>query len=188
MRYDDRIIDQIQTANDIAEVIGQVLPLKRAGRNLKANCPFHGEKTPSFMVNPEKQIYHCFGCGVGGSVFSFLMRYENLSFPEAVRHLAERANIPLPVESRGEQGAGDTEKIYEVYRLAVEYYRSQFLESAQAKPARDYFFGRGYDAAFAEEFKIGWAPEGWRGLLEVLTRKGFPEPLLLKTGLVLKSP
>lgn len=188
MRYDERIIDQVQTANDIVDVIGQVLPLKRSGRNLKANCPFHGEKTPSFMVNPEKQIYHCFGCGVGGSVFSFLMKYENLSFPEAVRQLAERANIPLPVESRGEKGAGDSEKIYEIYRLAVEYYRSQFLQSAQAKPARDYFFGRGYDAAFAEEFKIGWAPDGWRGLLEFLTKKGFPEPLLLKTGLVLKSP
>jgi DNA primase len=188
MRYDDRIVDQVQSANDIVEIIGQYVPLKRSGRNLKGLCPFHQEKTPSFMVNAEKQIFHCFGCGTGGDAFSFLMKYENMSFPEALRRLAERAHITLPEKSFGkEDGPSDNEKFYEIYRLACEFYRRQFLDPQMGKSAREYFAQRKFDEALSEEMKMGWAGESWDGLLQFLRKKGFEEPLLLKSGLVCRS-
>ena len=120
MRYEDRVIDQVQAANDIVEIISQFVPLKKAGRNFKGLCPFHPEKTPSFMVHPEKQIFHCFGCGAGGNVFSFLMRYENLSFPEALRELAGKAHVTLPEPTEGKSAKpGETAQFYEMYRLAA---------------------------------------------------------------------
>ena len=160
MRCDDHIVEQVQTANDIVEVIGQYVPLKRAGRNSKGLCPFHQEKTPSFMVQPEKQIFHCFGCGVGGDVFSFLMKYENATFPEVLRELAERAHIPLPERSpRTTEGPSEKEQLYEIHRLAMEYYHALFKDPVQGKTARDYFVKRRFDLALADEFKVGWAPE-----------------------------
>lgn len=189
MKYDERIIDQVQSAHDIVEVIGQYLTLKRSGRNFKACCPFHGEKTPSFMVQPEKQIFHCFGCGLGGDVFTFLMRQENMSFPEALRMLAEKAGIRLPEpDKRQKEGASDSEQLYEIYRLAAEYYHNLFKDPVHGKTARDYFQKRGFDLSLAEELKMGWALDGWRGLLEFLSKKGFSENLLLKSALVVRSP
>jgi DNA primase len=188
MRYDERIVDQVQSANDIVEIIGQYVPLKRSGRNLKGLCPFHQEKTPSFMVNAEKQIFHCFGCAAGGDVFSFLMRYENMSFPEAIRRLAERAHIQLPEKSLGqEEGTSDNEKYYEIYRLACDFYRKQFLEPQMGKLARDYFFQRKFDDALSEEMKMGWAGDSWDGLLQFLRKKGFEDQLILKSGLICRS-
>ncbi len=189
MRFDERVIDQVQAANDIVEVIGQFIPLKRSGRNLKACCPFHQEKTPSFMVQPEKQIFHCFGCGVGGNVFSFLMRYENSNFPEALRRLAERAHIQLP-EPKARQGEGPSEndQLYQVYQWAAEYYHQFFLDPVQGENARTYFEKRGFDLEIAKEFKIGWAPDAWRGLFEFLSKKGFTEKVLLKSSLIHRSP
>lgn len=190
MRYEDRIVDEVQAANDIVEIIGQYLPLKRAGRNFKGLCPFHQEKTPSFMVNPEKQIFHCFGCSAGGDVFSFLMRHENSSFPEVLRQLAERAHIRLPEResSRDDEAGKEKEQIYEAYRLAADYYHAEFLHPVRGKPAREYFIQkRGFSEELAREFKIGWAPEAWRGLLEFLTKKGFSEQLLVKARLVNRS-
>ncbi|MDD5217969.1 MAG: DNA primase [Candidatus Omnitrophica bacterium] len=188
MKYEERIVEEVQAANDILEVISQYVPTKRAGRNFKGLCPFHQEKTPSFMVNPEKQIFHCFGCGLGGDVFSFLMRYENMSFPEAVRALAERAHIALPEASRNrDEGPSDTERLYEVYRLATEYYHALFCHPERGKPARDYWCKRGYGDETAREFKMGWAPDEWHGLYEFLSKKGFDEALLLKSGLVHRS-
>ena len=105
----DRVVEDVRGASDIVEIIGQFVTLKKAGRNFKGLCPFHGEKSPSFMVHPEKQIFHCFGCGVGGDVFSFLMRQDNMSFPEALRHLAERAHIAIP-ENAWKKSAGSVFK------------------------------------------------------------------------------
>ena len=96
----ENIIDEIQTRIDIAEVIGRYVPLQRAGRHFKANCPFHKEKTPSFMVNTDKQIFHCFGCGIGGNIFSFLMQHDRMTFPEAVRQLADHLGIHVPAEEK----------------------------------------------------------------------------------------
>lgn len=189
IRYEDQTIDQVLSANDIVEVISQYLPLKRSGRNFKAVCPFHPEKTPSFMVNAEKQIFHCFGCGAGGNVFSFLMRYENSSFPEVLRQLAERAGIRLPDrDMKKSEKTSETERLYEIYRHACDYYHALFLKSEEAGAARAYFLGRGFQEAEALEFKIGWAPEGWRGLFETLSKKGFDEGILLKSGLIQRSP
>lgn len=188
MRYDERTIDQVQSANDIVELISQYAPLKKAGRNFKALCPFHQEKTPSFMVQPEKQIFHCFGCGVGGDVFSFIMRYENLSFPEALRQLAEKAHITLPEPTEGKnEKSGETAQFYEIYRLAADYYHAQFLDPQKGKRARDYFLKRGFDLALAAELRIGWASERWQELFVFLSKKGFSEALLLRSGLVFKS-
>ncbi|MBI3312955.1 MAG: DNA primase [Candidatus Omnitrophica bacterium] len=190
MRYEDKVVEEVQRANDIVEIISQFLPLKRTGRHFKANCPFHQEKTPSFIVNAEKQIFHCFGCQAGGDVFSFLMRYENLNFPEALRQLAERANIRLPEPSRKNpaEGPSDKEKLYEIYRLAQDFYHARFCHPEAGKAAREYWKKRGFEESLAMEFKIGWAPADWRLLYEFLIKKGFPEALLLKTGLIQRSP
>lgn len=188
MRYEDHLIDQIQTANDIVDVISQYVPLKRSGRNFKAPCPFHQEKTPSFMVHPEKQIFHCFGCGAGGNVFSFIMRYDNMNFPEALRQLAERAHIRLPEPTaRKGEGPTETEQLYEAYRLACEYYHAQWLHPERGNAARVYLNGRGFDEELTKEFKIGWALPAWRGLFEFLSKKGFSDSLLLRAGLIQRS-
>ena len=127
MRYDERIIDQVQSAHDIVEVISQYVKLKKSGRNYKGLCPFHPEKTASFMVQPEKQIFHCFGCSAGGDVFGFVMKYENLSFPEAVRQLAERAGITLPQWEKANDGTSrETDQVYDIYKIAADFYYEKF--------------------------------------------------------------
>lgn len=189
MKFDQQIVDRVQSGNDIVEIIGQYLTLKRSGRNLKACCPFHQEKTPSFMVNPEKQIFHCFGCSAGGDVFSFLMRHENMTFPEALRQLAERAGITLPeYSSKQGEGPSENERLYEIYRYAMDFYHAQYKDPVKGKMARDYFQKRGFEAALADELKMGWAPEGWRNLFDFLSKKGFQESILLKSALVMRSP
>lgn len=188
MRFDDRIVDQVQAANDIVDVISQVVPLKKAGRNFKGRCPFHEEKTPSFMVSAEKQIYHCFGCGAGGNVFGFLMQYENMNFPEALRRLADRAHISLPEKSEfRKEGQSEQEKVFEIYQAASEYYRDLFWHPEQGKAARDYFEKRGFGLELAKEFVVGWAPDAWRGLFEYLSKKGFGEAFILKARLINRS-
>ena len=145
MRYEDRVIEEVQSLNDIVEVVSGYLPLKRSGRTFKALCPFHSEKAPSFIVHPEKQIFHCFGCNVGGSVFAFLMKYENLSFPEALRNLAERAHYALPEPEKGQRReVSDSESIYEVYRLAQEYYSANLNHPEKGTAARNYLVQRGF--------------------------------------------
>ncbi len=190
MAYDDSVKEQVRMATDIVDLITQYVPLKRMGRNFKACCPFHQEKTPSFMVHPEKQIFRCFGCGAGGDVFAFLIRHENMNFPEALRMLADRANIRLPEVSRHEskEKTGETEQLYEICREAAEYYHQLFFHPAKGAKAREYFYKRGYDESVAREFMLGWSEEDWKGLFEHLSRKRFSEPLMLKSGLVHRSP
>ena len=186
-REQDDVVERVAAANDIVEVISQYVPLKRSGRNFKACCPFHGEKTPSFMVQPEKQLFHCFGCQVGGDVFSFLMRYENLTFPEALKMLADRAHITLP-ERRfpKDEASSRKEKIYEIYRVAVDFYQNLFLSDA-GKTARAYLAKRGITDETVREFKVGWAPDEWRTLYDHLTKKGYSEALLKQSALIQQS-
>lgn len=188
MRYDDEIVERVQSLNDIIEVISGYIPLKRAGRNFKALCPFHPEKTPSFMVSADKQIFHCFGCGTGGDVFSFLMKYENLTFPEALKQLAGRVHVALPEPLKGQGSDSISGRLYDVYEEAARYYRRNLEDRELGRPARDYLEGRGFDPAGLGEFGIGFALPDWRGLLEHLVRKGFKEDFLVRAGLVLKSP
>jgi DNA primase len=175
-------IEQVKGASDIVEVIGGYVTLKKAGANYKANCPFHQEKTPSFVVSPEKQIYRCFGCGEGGNVFTFLQRLENFSFVESVKFLAKRSGIEID-EERSNVNYSEKEKLISANKEALEYYREMFLHSDKAKK---YAAERLIDAATAEDFKIGYSPsEG--GLAARLKSKGFSEDEMLKSWLAAKG-
>ncbi len=187
MRYDDRIVEQVQSLNDIVEVISGFIPLRRAGRSFKALCPFHQEKTPSFIVNAERQVFHCFGCGVGGDVFSFLMKYENLTFPEALRQLAERVHVTLPQNTAGREENSIAGKLFEINEAASQYYRNNFQDREAGRIAREYLEKRGFDLAALEDFGVGFALADWRGLFDHLSRRGFQEELMLKSGLVLRA-
>ncbi|MBI4115047.1 MAG: DNA primase [Candidatus Omnitrophica bacterium] len=188
MRYEERMIDEVQSLNDIVEVISSYIPLKRSGRTFKALCPFHQEKTPSFNVHPEKQIYHCFGCGVGGNVFSFLMKYENLTFPEALRNLAGRVNFALPEPTqRSTEEVSESEGLYEAYRLAQEYYSNNLKHPEKGQAARTYLKKRGFEEDILQEFPLGWATPEWRGLFEFLTRRGVKDTVIYRSGLALRS-
>ena len=187
----EHILEEVRSRADIVEVISDYVPLKAAGRNFKGLCPFHQEKTPSFTANREKQIYHCFGCGAGGNVFRFLMEKEDLPFIEAVRRLASRYQVSLPESSKtpGDNEAwNQKEVILKLNAEAAEYYHRQLTHPAGGKTAREYLEKRGINHASVENFKLGWAPDEWRGLLTHLTGKEKVSPdLLVHAGLVLKK-
>ena len=137
-RYSDEIIDDVRQSNDIVDVISQYVRLKRSGRNYFGLCPFHNEKSPSFSVSPEKQIFHCFGCGVGGNVFTFLTKIEGINFVEAVQQLAERANIQLPTLENNVDSAKEVlkAKVYKVNEFTAKYYHEN-LYRAESKMAQE---------------------------------------------------
>lgn len=157
-------IDELLSRVDIVEVIGSRVPLKKAGREYQACCPFHGEKTPSFTVSPAKQFYHCFGCGAHGTALGFLMEYERLSFPEAIEELAHAQGMDVPREASFEQGP-DHRPIYELLEQVADFYRQQLRVHAQAGMAIDYLKGRGLSGAIAADFLLGFAPPGWDNVL-----------------------
>lgn len=178
------VIAEVLRRTDIVELIGGHLPLRAAGRTHKALCPFHTEKTPSFVVNPERQIFHCFGCGEGGDAITFLMKHERLGFMEAVRFLAERAGVPLPV-SRGGPGPGETDNrlpLLEIHRLALRHFREN-LASAEGAPARAYLAERGLSREVIDRFELGYALPRWDALLRVLKKAGYPDKVLEAAGL-----
>jgi DNA primase len=180
-------IEQIAAANDIVEVIGAYFPLKRAGANFKALCPFHQEKTPSFMVSPGRQTFHCFGCGVGGSVFRFVMDYEHVDFPSAVRKLAARSGITI-VEKRG---AADEERQYETRRTllklhaeAAEWFHENLVKREVGEPARKYLRKRGITAEIAKRWQLGYAPDEWDAFGSWARGRGYDVRDLIASGLV----
>jgi DNA primase len=180
------MIEQIAAANDIVEVIGSYFPLKRAGANFKALCPFHHEKTPSFMVSPTRQTFHCFGCGAGGSVFRFVMDYEHTDFPSAVRKLAARAGIPV-VEKRG---PADDDRRYEVRRTllklhadAAEWFHENLLKRDVGEPARKYLKQRGITAEIAKNWQLGYAPDEWDAFGSWARAHGYQTRDLITSGL-----
>lgn len=178
-------IDQILDNVNIVEVLNEYIPLKRSGQNFKACCPFHNEKTPSFVVSPQKQIFHCFGCGEGGNTLGFLMKYENLTFPEAIEMLAKRAGVELPRRSApGKTSLSD--KLYEINAAAAQFYGKQLAGPNGAK-ARGYLKERGINDQTVKDFILGYAPEGWENLKNVLLRKKIPAKLLRQAGLTLES-
>jgi len=179
-------LDQIQERVDIVELIGSHLPLKRAGRNFRALCPFHHEKTPSFMVSPDKQIFHCFGCGEGGGVFRFVMKTERIDFLDAVRSLAEKTGIALPKKNLESEPSSETSRLYEANTLAQSYYR-QCLSGKEGDAARRYLVKRGLEEKTLEIFQIGYAPSSFNGFLSYAHAKGFSEETLLRAGLILKG-
>lgn len=169
---DDKI-EQVRDRIDIVELVSQYVDLKTSGRNRLGLCPFHAEKSPSFSVNAERQFYHCFGCGAGGDAFSFLMHSEGLSFPDAVRRLAERVGIDLeerPLTPPERALIEERERLYRINGLAADYFHANLMEHPQAVIARDYMKKRGYGQKAAGEYRIGYALEGWEGLKEHLER------------------
>ena len=184
----DHIIDQVRERTDIVEIISRYVRLKKAGRNYKAPCPFHSEKTPSFMVSPAKQIYHCFGCGAGGNVFSFLMKYERLEFPEAVRELAKKAGVTMPASStRDSRNNSMSEMLHAVNEKAAAFFRKALAVTDGKAVSKQYLANRKIGQGMVEEFKLGYAPKLWSGLLDHLKREGYDEPILEKAGLIIKG-
>ena len=184
-RIPENILEDILSRIDIAELISGYIPLKRAGRNFKALCPFHHEKTPSFMVSPERQIYHCFGCGVSGNAFKFLMQFERLEFPEAVETLAKKAGVVLPKETSADyQTASLTTGLYKVNELSASFYAG-VLNSQSTVDAKDYLLKRGISEESIKLFQLGYAPDKWDALINYLRAKNISLGLLEKAGLVL---
>ena len=185
----DTILERIRQAVDIVSLVRESVPLKKSGSSLKGLCPFHREKTPSFMVNPERQIFKCFGCGVGGNVFSFVMKIENIDFPEAVRILAERAHIELP--EAGSSGPrvqrGEKTLLFQANRWAAEMFHKWLISDAIGREALKYLADRGVTRETITGFQLGYAPEGWSGLLDAGRRKGFALELMAKAGLLSTS-
>ena len=181
----DDVIAEVLRRTDIVELIGGYLPLKAAGRTHKALCPFHTEKTPSFVVNPERQIFHCFGCGEGGDAIAFLVKHERLSFLEAVRFLAERAGVSLPAV-RGGPGPGESDgrlPLLEIHRLALQHFRGN-LQGEEGATARAYLADRGLSPELVLRFELGYALPRWDGLLRVLKQQDSPDRILESAGVV----
>ena len=180
-------IEQVRHASDIVDVIGSVLPLKRAGTNFLALCPFHKEKTPSFNVSPSKQIFHCFGCHKGGDVFTFLREFENLSFIESVERLAERARIPIEFEMKpGQREEGSLkEKLRTLHEQVARRWETTLANDARAGAARDYLAKRGLSDEAVKRFRIGYAPDEWSDTLHWAKSKKHDDALLEKGGLAI---
>ncbi len=183
--FSDQLLDEIRSANSIYEVVSEYVPLKKSGRSFKGLCPFHTEKTPSFIVNPERQIAHCFGCGEGGNVFGFIMKKENISFPEAVRFLAQRRGIPIPGGSArsSKEHKGEVERLREANTAAAEHYRNNLVGAPGVK-ARAYLLSRGISREIIDGFSMGYAAPGWDKLARALSSQGFTVPELLQAGLL----
>ncbi len=187
IRYSEEILNEVRQSNDIVDVISQYMHLKRSGRNFFGLCPFHNEKSPSFSVSPDKQIFHCFGCGVGGNVITFVSKIEGINFIETVQMLAERANIQLPTL----ENSGDTQKeilkdkVYKVNEFTAEFYH-QNLYKPQAKIAQEYIKKRQLSNETLKSFRIGFSGK-FDELYQELKKQGFEEKEILESGLVNKN-
>lgn len=180
-------IEEIRNRFDIVEVVSSYIELKKAGRNYVGLCPFHGEKSPSFTVSPEKQLFYCFGCQQGGTLFNFIMQLEGLAFPDAVRFLAKRAGIDVedePVSPAEQKKARLRALLLQVNSVAREYFRQQLRQTAAGRAALQYLLRRGLNEEAVEAFGLGYAPDGWHGLEAELARHGFDGELGIKAGLL----
>ncbi|HJW82282.1 MAG TPA: DNA primase [Acidiferrobacterales bacterium] len=183
-----KFIDDLLSRIDIIDVIDARVPLKKAGKDYKACCPFHEEKTPSFTVSQDKQFYHCFGCGVNGSAIRFLMDYEHMSFPEAVKDLAQRAGVSVPHDSQYSDDKPDvTAPLLDVLGQADRFYRRMLREHPQAHEAIDYLKRRGLSGEIAADFGLGFAPDGWDNLLKAVGTTEESRAALLTAGLLVKK-
>ena len=182
----ERFLDELTERNDIVEVVSQYVRLtKRSGSNLFGLCPFHSEKTPSFSVSPDKQIYHCFGCGKGGGVINFIMEIENLGFQDAVAFLARRANMAMPEEADTED-VSRRKRLLELNRDAARFFYEK-LVSDEGKPGQDYVNRRGISASMVRRFGLGFAPDSWSALSDAMRKKGYSEQEMFDAGLLKHS-
>jgi DNA primase len=186
MKIPEDKIDEIRNAVDIVELVGSVVSLKKRGKNYVGLCPFHHEKTPSFNVSPDRQMYHCFGCGVGGNVFTFMMQHEKVSFIEAVRVLAERTGISLPTyeSEQAEQAASEHEQLFHIMSLAGLFFYHQLTTTSEGEFALRYFHQRGFSDETIRRFGLGYSLQSWDGLITHMQQQGIAESFLEKAGLV----
>ena len=187
----ENIIDEIRDRTDIVAVISEHVVLKQAGKNFKGLCPFHSEKTPSFSVSPEKRIYHCFGCGAGGNAYKFLMETQSISFPDAIKLLAERTGIPLPRNTSGhaqDPQQKEREALRKLNESATRYFQSLLKNPEGGLSARNYLSSRHFDSEILDRYRIGWAAPTWRGLLNhVQQNSSVSVERLVKSGLVIQK-
>lgn len=189
LNMSDGTIDEIKARLNIVEFVGSYVKLEKAGTHWKACCPFHQERTPSFMVNDEKNLWHCFGCGKGGDVFAFVMEMEGLEFREALKMLAERAGVELPSYKgkNQEQNQDAKDRLYALLELAAKFYEKQIWEGQGKEKILPYLRERGLSEESIIKFRLGYAPDGWRHVLEFLTSKGFTFQEIENAGLVIKK-
>lgn len=184
---EDKILE-IKNAADIVELVSEVVHLKKTGKNFVGLCPFHTEKTPSFTVSPEKQIFYCFGCGAGGNIFSFLMKNDGLAFPEAARSLARRYGIDIPRRSltpEQKKRMGERESLLNINRQAMDFFSRSLRHGTAGRAAMAYLNKRGLSADIIDRFNIGYAPKGWDHLLNLFSKKGVPLARVERSGLIL---
>jgi DNA primase len=187
--FSDSFREQVRAASDIVDVIGASLPLKRAGTNFVTLCPFHKEKSPSFNVSPSKQIFHCFGCHAGGDVFKFVQQYENVSFPEAVQRLAERARIPFETESNpaARESRGLKDALLQLHEAVCQRWQQCLAKEPAGEVARAYLAKRGVTPDAVAEFRLGAAPEAWDDTVNWAKGKGFDPGLCEQAGLIIRK-
>lgn len=184
----DELIDRIREGVDIVSLISEHLSLKKTGQNYTGLCPFHSEKTPSFVVSPAKQIFHCFGCGAGGNVFHFLMKNENLTFPQAVRSLSERAGVKIPEANKRDEKIEDAkEPLYKANELTMEFFSKNLAEAKEGEKARQYLEKRGIEKKTIQEFNIGYSLPQWDAAYRHLRQNGIDTAALEKAGLIIRK-
>ena len=186
MAFPPSFLDDLTARNPIEDVVGLYVALTRRGSNLFGLCPFHNEKTASFSVAPDKGIYYCFGCHKGGGVINFIMEVENLDYPDAVRFLAKRVGMEVPEDKEYQSAYKKQERLRNLCKEAARYFHEQ-LNSPAGTPGREYIAKRGLSRGTVTRFGLGFAPDGWSGLLDTMTKKGYTKDELLDAGLVLKS-
>lgn len=179
-------VEEIKSKLNIVDLVGAYVRLQKMGAHWKAPCPFHNEKTPSFMVNEERQMWHCFGCNKGGDAFAFLMEIEGIDFREALKILADRTGVELPKYSKGEDG-GVKNRSFEILELATKFYEKQLWDGVGKKASLPYLHDRGLNDEYIKNFRLGYAPDGWRNSLDFLKGRGYSEEEIEKTGLVIKK-
>lgn len=181
-------VDDVRSKLNIVDIIGARVQLKKAGRNFKGLCPFHNEKSPSFVVSPDRQIFHCFGCGKGGTIFDFVMEYEHVDFTEALETLAEKAGVTLERRTSDTPEAKTKQKLYELNHLASEYFHYILTKHKLGEAARIYLKQRGISDKSIETFGLGYSPNSWDALSSFLKKKGYDKALLETAGLLVSSP
>ena len=185
-RIPQSFIDDLLARTDIVDVINTFVPLRKAGKNYQALCPFHDEKSPSFSVSPDKQFYHCFGCGVSGTAISFLMEYSRMDFVEAIEELANRAGLEIPRDSSKPATEDNLTELYELMELIVRFYRQQLREHPEANRAVEYLKNRGLSGELAGKFEVGYAPPGWDNLVKQFGQSNAAMIRLGKIGMTIQ--
>lgn len=185
---EDKIIE-IKNAADIIEVVSEAVLLKKTGKNFVGLCPFHSEKTPSFTVSPQKQIFYCFGCAAGGNVISFIMKHQEISFPEAAMSLARRYGIDIPVQKispEQKRRISERERLFVLNQSAMDFFRLQLLDGRSGKKAMTYLKKRGMSKEIIETFNLGYAPEGWDNLVKYFSKRKALQAVVKKSGLIVE--